>query len=169
MGRPSDYSQELADEFLNALRLLGFVNKAADYARIDRGKIYRWMRLGETGKEPYASFLADMLHVRADLQLALKTTALQEPKQATWFLERMFPSEYGMREKVEQAAQEQLQQWLDAVIGDLSDSARTELIDAIARHVGGAAEESTAVAGAASEDEGEVVVVNDGIKALPRG
>jgi hypothetical protein len=81
----------------------------------------------------------------------------------------MFPSEYGMREKVEQAAQEQLQQWLDAVIGDLSDSARTELIDAIARHVGGAAEESTAVAGAASEDEGEVVVVNDGIKALPRG
>lgn len=161
MGRPSDYSQELADEFLNALRLLGFVNKAADYARIDRGKIYRWMRLGETGKEPYASFLADMLHVRADLQLALKTTALQEPKQATWFLERMFPSEYGMREKVEQAAAEQLQQWLDAIVGDLSDGARTEVLDAIARHTGNAPIEPAEVAGSASSDDesddGEVV------------
>lgn len=154
MGRDTDYTQEDAARFILAIRTHGFVSSAADKARISRRKIYRWLERGERGEEPFATFLADVREARADVQGDLKGQALSEPRNATWFLERMFPAEYGMRERVEQAAQEQLQHLLDSIIGELSDGAREELLAAVARHAGVAAVESAAVAGRASA-EGE--------------
>jgi hypothetical protein len=70
-----------------------------------------------------------------------------------------------MRDKVETAAAEQLQRLLDAIAGELSDSAREELLAAVARHVGGVG----IVVDQAEDGDPEPGPEGSHVKALPVG
>lgn len=149
MGRNSTYNESQARRFVDAIRTSGMVTSACRRAGLVPSTVYRWLERGQMGEEPFHSFLMRVQEARADVEDTLRDKALQDPRTATWFLERLFPSEYGMRDKVEMAAAEQLQHLMDAIIGELSDGAREELLAAVARHTGHAAAQPLEVAGGA--------------------
>lgn len=165
MGRPSTFKQSDADRFVNAIRVSGFVSSACRKARLAPATVYRWLQRGETGEEPYATFLENVQAARSEVEEELRETAKASPHTATWLLERTFPAEYGMRDKVEQAAAEQVQRLMDAIVGELSDDAREQVLSAVARHLGGAG----IVVGEAegSDPGGEAEAIE--VKALPVG
>lgn len=118
------YSVPLHQAFIAKLENLnGFVRPACDACGISRSTMYRWRDLGMQGHEPYASLLADILRVqasKAEKRMAeVEAHALEDPATARWLAERTLPAELGLRDKVEQAAAEQLQALVDAVVGEL--------------------------------------------------
>lgn len=157
MGRQSTFNEHQANRFVDAIRTSGMVTSACRRSGLSKATVYRWLERGDTGEEPFAGFLRRVQEARADVEDTLRDKALTDPRTATWFLERLFPNDYGMRDKVEQAAAEQVQALMDTIVGELSDGAREELLAALSRHVGSGSIASSAVeagAPAAGEDDG---------------
>lgn len=77
---------------------------AAEENDVSESVYYRWLRLGQQGQEPYATFLAAVSRAKAKCVANLHVRALGGGKgssQATWMLERRFWREYAEHKRVE--------------------------------------------------------------------
>lgn len=136
MPRPTVYSVPLHEVFIEKLgKLNGFVRPACDACGINRSTMLRWLNRGRLGEEPFAQLLADVLSVQAskgELRMAtVEAHALADPGTARWLAERTLPAELGLRDKVEAAAAEQLQAWLDAIMSHLDEATRERVLRAV--------------------------------------
>jgi hypothetical protein len=161
------YSPQLHEAFLVALESTGgFVQPACAIAGIPSSTVWYWLERGKSGDDRYAQLWADVIKARAQRQVALKSIvdahAAEDPGTARWLLERTAPAEYGLREKVDQAAAEQLQAWLDAVMGHLDEVTRERVLAAVRRVTGDV--------GALDEDPEPIDVDAEVVeRALPSG
>lgn len=108
MGRRKGSSPLLTDDVLkNICALLSrgiSANHAAEANGVDEMTFHSWMRKGQDGTEPYASFRKAITRARALGAINLHDKALQGGKgcmSAQFMLERRYRDEYGPRQRIE--------------------------------------------------------------------
>ncbi len=74
---------------------------AAEAARVGRTTLFRWLKDGATGAEPYASFLAKVREAEGELEKELlgiiKGHSANSWQAAAWILERKFQKRWAIR------------------------------------------------------------------------
>jgi transposase len=135
-GRKLKLTPAVQDRIVQALGVGATHEHACQYAGISRACLYHWLRLGATGRAPYAAFAAavSQAEARAVVGWLAQIDAAARNGQwaaAAWFLERKYPQIYG-RQRVYadgEAAQpvtitvqyaESARERLDARLGHLS-------------------------------------------------
>lgn len=97
MGRPSKFTQERRDKILEVLRLGGSKHTAADYARVDRSQISRWLARGKEAEEgsSFRQFYEDVIEAEAQPRVralwSVNKAMSDNPTLAFKFLERREP------------------------------------------------------------------------------
>jgi len=90
-GRPTILTKATTAKVVKALKAGMKNNDVADYAGISRAVFYEWLQKGETGEEPFASFLDNVKKARAGGVLEL-LEGVQKGKSGwqgrAWILER---------------------------------------------------------------------------------
>lgn len=100
-GRPTLLTPELQSTICRALELSVPDKYAAESAGISDRAFREWCEQGESGREPYAAFLAAVTRARARAVVRLTLRALRGSSQATWLLERRYREDYGPVQKVQ--------------------------------------------------------------------
>ncbi len=107
-GRKKGDGLKLTLEITNAiaadLALAIPFETAVGRAGIALATAYEWRRKGEEGKAPYAAFAVAVTRARCEAVRFLTLRALAGGKgssNATWFLERRYPKDYGSRQRLE--------------------------------------------------------------------
>lgn len=108
-GRPSKLTLERKEKILQAVQAGNYFNTACAYADVDPGTAYGWVRRGEGRDpehgptEPYIEFARELrrAHAVAEMhKVAIISVAAGEHWQAAaWWLERMFPDRYALRNR----------------------------------------------------------------------
>ncbi len=107
-GRPKGDGLTLTPEIVKAITddmaLAMPFEHAVGRAGVNLATAYLWKRRGEAGEEPYATFAQAVTRARCQAVRVLTVRALTGGKgssQATWFLERRYPKDYGSRQRLE--------------------------------------------------------------------
>ena len=102
-GRPTDCTPETIAKFCEAIGNGLYFEQAAVRAGISKVTAYKWLERGESGEEPFATFVNAFKEAEAKAQ----EDALNEIRNApggkdaypwqsrAWFLERRWPKQYG--------------------------------------------------------------------------
>jgi transposase len=100
-GAPCKLTDEVHKQIVAHLRIGAYVETAAAAAGIVKSTFYDWLRRGETGEEPFASFSADVARVTAEVEIELlcevRTGDKDRWRSAMTLLERKFPKRWGQR------------------------------------------------------------------------
>jgi hypothetical protein len=97
-GRPSKLTPEIENAICKQLELAVPEKYAAESNGIDESIFHDWMKKGAEGIKPYADFCRAVKRARARAVGNLTARALAGgagSSQATWFLERRYPKDYG--------------------------------------------------------------------------
>lgn len=111
MARPTLLTQEVQMLVVASLRNGNYRRVAARLAGISERTLYNWEERGETGEEPYASFLQAMKSAEAESEAELLTEIRgAQPaipgeggrgadiwQAKAWIMERRWPSRWGGR------------------------------------------------------------------------
>ena len=110
MGRKLKLTSEVQDLIVKALGVGATHEQACGVAGISPECFYKWLRQGETGREPYVQFL--QVVKKAEHQASVGWLALIEQaarqghwQAAAWKLERRYPKMWG-RQLVEHTVQQ---------------------------------------------------------------
>lgn len=109
-GRKTLLTPDVRAQIISALASGAFKKHAANAAGVTERTLNNWLRRGEEGEEPYASFVAevdtaiarDALRNQAVISQAAVGKAAGDWKAAAWNLERKFPRLYGRAAELEQ-------------------------------------------------------------------
>lgn len=170
MGRPSTFTDQLAERFISRLSAAhGHITIACGLAKIPRRTMWDWLQRGKEGEEPFATFAASVDEIQSlaaaghldDLDHIAKTTNGPQSVAATQFaLQALLPSTFGQKAQLEMAVTERLQQTLDGVQPLMPAESYRDLLHALAAlsgHGRMAGEEASAGAGEVVDVSGEVV------------
>jgi hypothetical protein len=102
---------------------------ACDAVGVNRTTAWGWLEKGRKGIEPYDEFAALVGKSRAEVAGKLMFQAQTDKGGPAFLLERLFPSEFGLKAKAGQDAMELL---MDQVLPRISQSAQQEVLDALA-------------------------------------
>lgn len=121
MARPSKYTPERVERFLQAVRLGSPFKFAAAYAGIDHATYVNW-------RERYSDFSAQVKEAEAAAVVGwlakIEKAANEGSWQAVaWKAERRYPEEFGRRERIEQTVE---------VSGHIDTSPRESLASRVA-------------------------------------
>lgn len=119
MGRPTKLTPETQAVIIGALERGHYAEVAATLADIDEKTYYRWIKAGEAGEEPYASFCQSVKKASAkaehDALNRVHNGATGGPtspgpawQSAMTFLERRFHSRWGQRDALYEARGKQM-------------------------------------------------------------
>jgi hypothetical protein len=103
-GPPSRLTPDLEATILLNVELGVPMRTAARAAGIPEGTFDSWMRKGREGRQPYSRFCMALTCARASGMVSLHIRAIGGGPGcggAQWALERRFPEEYGLRQKLE--------------------------------------------------------------------
>lgn len=114
-GRPTSLTPELSAKILRYIRRGIGRQVAALACGVSKNNVRNWEKAGEEGKEPYASFLADLNEAEAVCEVRL-VSRLQSKQPATvpwqlWMtmLERRFPDRWSVtRSQARREAQDEV-------------------------------------------------------------
>lgn len=100
MPRKTKLTPELQANFMQAISVGATHRIACEYAGITGDTLYRWLRLGEAGRQPYSSFSEQvkLASGRAAIGWLAKIEKAASDgvwQAAAWKLERRYPQEYG--------------------------------------------------------------------------
>jgi hypothetical protein len=107
MGRPTKLTPAIQKKICDGLRNGLYADSAAILGGICEDTYYEWIKRGEAGDEPYASFSEAVKEATAEAEqnaladVKMGRTGKDDPPHwtsAAWFLERRFPSKYGRRD-----------------------------------------------------------------------
>lgn len=139
--RETDLTDAVAAEICDSVRKGNTLKGAAAYAGFDESTLYKWLRRGRAGEQPFVQFVQALTRAReeAKLEALAVIRAAQTPgefgvddwRARAWFLERSFPEEFGKRLEIE--VKSRVQSLLDDVEPLMSADAYAELVVAIAR------------------------------------
>lgn len=123
MGRKTLLTPEVHQQIVDNLRAGCFKKHAANEAGVSDRLMHQWLERGESGEEPYASFLDDVEQAiahdakrnQAVISQAAVGKAKGDWKAAAWNLERKFPRLYGRLAELEQLPREErpVSPWLN--------------------------------------------------------
>lgn len=103
MGRRTSLTPELKERLLSLVRKGNYIETACNVAGVHKGTFYDWMKRGETGEEPYASFREDFFRADGEAEaqvLGVIDSASKEQWQAAaWKAERRWPDRWARRER----------------------------------------------------------------------
>jgi hypothetical protein len=93
---------DLAKSLLQALRIAP-IELACDATRVSLSAYHDWIKRGETGEEPYATFRVEALAARANyavnrltqIHKASESDCDGDWKAAAWYLERCWPQHFS--------------------------------------------------------------------------
>ena len=114
-GAPTDCTPEITKIVIDALREGNYRHTAAAAAGIHRITLTRWEAWGVEGREPYATFLADMVWAEAMCVIELLREVRKE-KGAAWILERLHANDWST--KIKQGVAEQVDALTDKLKAD---------------------------------------------------
>ncbi len=107
-GRPKGAGLKLTPEITKSiaddLALAIPFETACGRAGVPVPTAYEWRRRGEAGEEPYNDFAITVTRARCEAVRLLTVRALAGGKgssNATWFLERRYPKDYGSVQRLE--------------------------------------------------------------------
>lgn len=111
-GRPTSLTPEVSAVIVAALRKGNYRGTAAAAAGVHRNRMAEWEKRGETGEEPFASFMVAMItaEAEAEIELVAEIREARTGKDAdawtsrAWILERRFAQRWAGRVK-QQAAE----------------------------------------------------------------
>lgn len=99
MGRPSSYCEEIHNAICASLANGAPREAAAKAAGISHDTMHRWMRRGESGETPYASFRDDVIKAEGEAVLkfvkVIHDSAPKNWQAAAWWLERRRPRDFS--------------------------------------------------------------------------
>lgn len=104
-GRPTGFTQEIADKILQSVANGNPTKFAANSAGVSEAVVYKWMNYGKHGNPDdeyearFVDFFKNMKIARAkwvEARVAKITFAANQQWQANaWLLERMYPEQFG--------------------------------------------------------------------------
>lgn len=98
-GRELTLTEEVAEKICAELRDGTTQKSAAEFSGIHHDTFRSWLSRGRKGKEPYATFLAQVLEAKAigkrKMLQHVKTAAEKDWKAGAWILARQDPEEFG--------------------------------------------------------------------------
>ena len=112
LGLPADYEEAATilaknqtkqfETILTCVRRGSFIETACKVAGISKQRFYEWCKLGNAGKEPYASFLLALDQEQGNatmdnLDVIALAGARGDWRASAWRLERMYPNLYGQK------------------------------------------------------------------------
>jgi hypothetical protein len=93
------FTENVVNRILLFIRTGCYVETAVRAAGVGKTTFYKWLRLGATGEEPYASFTAKIEKAlgtaEANAVIRITEASAHDWRAAAWKLERMFPKRYG--------------------------------------------------------------------------
>jgi transposase len=114
LGKGTKLTPELQGSICESIRAGLHVIRACQYHRIGRTTYYQWLNRGESGEEPYATFLTEIRKAEADDQkaslelardLAKKANAWPEPYRR---MQSRYPDEWGLNQTISIKTDEQI-------------------------------------------------------------
>ena len=105
MGKPTKLTPQVKKRILTAIRQGSPFEHAAEFGGVHRTTLYKWIKAGEDGEQPYAAFLEEFYKAQADaVQVLLKrindAAANGDWKAAAWILERRHREHFGRNVEV---------------------------------------------------------------------
>ena len=105
----AELDHTILDNLLVAIKLGAPKNAAAAMAGITAQTLDNWLKRGAEGEEPFAAFKAQFdVDFYAPMKRALITinrAALEDARHAEWLLERRYPKDFGLTQKIEQSGE----------------------------------------------------------------
>lgn len=139
MGRPSKLTKETAEKIIGLIRLGNYRETAYAAAGICRHTMRVWLRRGEAGEEPYASFAKRVEEAEAGGEARHVATLFSASKDdwraAAWILARKYSDRWG--DKIQVEIQERLSEILDVVENVVGADAATRVFEEVARRARG--------------------------------
>lgn len=167
MGRPTKFTQALAEKVLQYVRSGAYIETAAAAAGINKQTLFRWLREGAKGKNKSLSDfsaavekalgeaeLRDLLiigraatggEVIADVTVTkpdgttVRDRKLSVPQwqAAAWRLERKFPDRYGITRRIQAEVEREVEALLERIKEVLTDVEFAKVLAAIGAGEGG--------------------------------
>lgn len=104
IGRPSDIgSASTVQQFLEAIGDGNYIETSAKLAGLSKQTVYDWIKLGQAGKEPFATFVDSLekAEARAEAQMVANVRKASNLPQfwaaGMTVLERKYPDRWGRR------------------------------------------------------------------------
>jgi hypothetical protein len=124
VGRPTKCTPDTQEVVCAAIAEGLSIANACQIAGISETAINDWQRRGGLGESPYVEFLTAMRHARVQGKLtrlrhinrAAETGAWQA---AAWYLERVYPDEYGKRQRIEHEGSVSFGKQSDRLVADI--------------------------------------------------
>jgi len=106
-GRNTKLTPKIREALCDAIRMVGHVEVAADYAGIGKTTFYEWMKKGaeEKAEPAFREFREAVEQARARAQVRnstlIQNAAIRDWKAAAWWLRNAFPETWTGTDKVE--------------------------------------------------------------------
>jgi transposase-like protein len=145
VGRPTVLTPELREAIAKSIRGGCPTDDAAAMNGVDPATLYRWMERGRAGEPEFREFCESVTRARA----AAKRRAIREVRQGVlvsgakdwkawaWWLERMYPNEFGPQANVHVKVEKELSAALDRLKERLDPAVYVMVLGALAEEAGG--------------------------------
>jgi len=97
MPRPTVYTKQLGRALCAQVESGVTLRVAARTQGIARATLYNWLAHGAKGREPYATFRAQLERSQAACDAHQTRRPFDDWRAAAWFLERRFPKRWSAR------------------------------------------------------------------------
>lgn len=142
MGRPTSLTPDVQTAIVKAIIVGNYRETAAAAAGIHRTTLRNWEARGETGEEPYASFMIELQAAEAKAEMkALSRIRRAKPaipgeggrgadlwQKDAWMMERRWPKRWGGR--VRATVTEELGALIDRLRAKVDDETFRKVVDA---------------------------------------
>lgn len=149
MGRPTSFTKEAANAIIASVGAGNYRETAAAAAGIHRTTLRNWEARGETGEEPYASFMTSLQAAEAESEMGLLKQLLHgappevldegedmrvvvknksEWQRIAWVMERRWPRRWGGR--VRATVTEELGMLIERLRAKVDDETFSKVVDA---------------------------------------
>ncbi len=141
------FTAETRASILTAARLGAPKGACARQGGINRNTLYEWLKLAGTDQDTdgeYTKFKDDFEAAMGEGEgkLLHKVQGSDEPRDAQWLLERMYPDEYGAKQRVEIKQQltamfnRELNLVIDIIEQECDEATADRILTRVARAVG---------------------------------
>ncbi len=144
IGRPTDLTPELQASIVKTVQDGNTLDDAAALNGISPSALYDWKSRGNRGEEPFAQFSDAITQARAfakseairNVREGVYLNGQKDWKAEAWYLERMFPDQFGPQAAVHVRLEKELSSTLDKLQKSLDPDVYHQVLTALAAETG---------------------------------